>query len=583
MDFNPETKANHEKTMKEKARHTFKFNRRWMMISLSLILLHLSFSPAGAQPWVKKASKSVFTLKTFDASGTLLGSSGGVFVGEQGEALSSFEPFRGAHSAVVIDAAGKEYPVELILGANSTYDVAKFRVGVKKSQPIVLATANAAENAAVWLLPFRATKEAIGGTVSKAETFSDNYAYYTVRMQMPADGVGLPLFSDDGLLLGLMQQPAAQGDTLSYAVSALFADSLKMTGLSINDAALRSTNIKKALPDDVKQAMLTLFVAPSSLDSAACAELVEDFIRKFPTEQEGYITRARMAAEAQRFADADADMQQALKVGDRKDEAHYSYSRLIYQVLMQHNENPYEPWSLDKALSEAEAAYADSPLALYRQQQAYVRYGQKKYAEASSIYETLYDSDLRSPDLFIEAATCKMMQGDTLARLALLDSAVSLFSQPYLKEAAPYILTRAQARIEAGKYREAVNDLNDYEKLMITQVNDQFYYMRFQAEEKGRIFQLALNDIAKAIEMNPQQELYYAEKASLEVRVGLYDDAIATARRCIELVPNYSDGHLFLGLALCLKGDKAEGVKSLQRAQELGDPQAEGLIEKYGK
>lgn len=554
--------------------------KRLIMIASLLLAVCTSFSQPS---WVKKTSKSVFTLKTFDATGTLIGSAGGVFVGEQGEALSSFEPFRGAFSAVVIDAAGKEYPVELILGANSTYDVAKFRVGVKKSQSVSLSTSHGSEGANVWLLPFRATKEAIGGVVSKAETFGDNYFYYTVRMQMPDDGVGLPLLSDDGLLLGLMQRPAVQGDTLSYAVSALFADSLKMSGLSINDPTLRSIHIKKALPDDVNQAMLTLYVAPSSLDSASCAELVEDFIQKFPTEQEGYITRAQLAAEAEHFANADADMQQALKVGEKKDEVHYSYSRLIYQVLMQSSENPYEPWSLDKALSEAEAAYTENPLALYRQQQAYVLYGQKKYAEASSIYETLCNSDLRSPDLFLEAATCKLMQADSLSYLALLDSAVSLFSQPYLKEAAPYLLTRAQARMGAGKYRDAVNDLNDYEKLMITQVNDQFYYLRFQAEQGGRIFQLALNDIAKAIELNPQEEIYYAEKASLEVRVGLYDDAIATAKQCISLVPNYSDGHLFLGLALCLKGDKADGVKSLQRAKELGDTQADGLMEKYGK
>lgn len=550
------------------------------MIASMLLVVCVLFSQPS---WVKKTAKSVFTLKTFDAAGSLIGSAGGVFVGENGEALSSFEPFRGAYTAVVIDAAGKEYPVEMILGANSTYDVVKFRVSVKKSQPVLLSTANAAEGSAVWLLPFRATKDAIGGTVSKAETFGNNYAYYTVRMQMPDDGVGLPLLSDDGLLLGLMQRPAVQGDTLSYAVSALFADSLKMNGLSINEPALRATHVKKALPDDVKQAQLSLFMAPSSLDSAACANMVDDFIRKFPTEQDGYITRAQLAAEAERFADADADMQQALKVGERKDEAHYSFSRLIYQVLMQSSGNPYEKWSLDKAMAEAEAAYAENPMPLYRQQQAYVLYGQKKYAEASSVYETLYNSDLRSPELFLEGATCKLMQTDTLAYLALLDSAVSLFSQPYLKEAAPYLLTRAQARMEAGKYRDAVNDLNDYEKLMMTQINDRFYYLRFQAEQGGRIFQLALNDIAKAIELNPNQEVYYAEKASLEVRVGLYDEAIETARKCIALVPSYSDGHLFLGLALCLKGDKAEGVKSLQRAKELGDAQADALIEKYGK
>ena len=92
-----------------------------------------------------------------------------------------------------------------------------------------------------------------------------------------------------------------------------------------------------------------------------------------------------------------------------------------------------------------------------------------------------------------------------------------------------------------------------------------------------------MNDINKAIEINPNNTIYYAEKASLEVRVNLYDDAINTAKECIKVDPNNSDGYLFLGLALCLKGEKVEGTKNLEKAKELGDNQAQGLIEKYGK
>ena len=132
-----------------------------------------------------------------------------------------------------------------------------------------------------------------------------------------------------------------------------------------------------------------------------------------------------------------------------------------------------------------------------------------------------------------------------------------------------------------GQYRLAVADLNDYESLMSTQVNAQFYYVRFQNEVSGRLYQQALNDIAKAIQLEPQNDLFFAEKASLEVRVGLYDDAIATATEAIRISPDNSDGYLFLGVAQCLKGQKAEGIKNLQRAGELGDPQAAELIEKY--
>ena len=553
------------------------------LLVLSFFLFQLPLATLQAQSWVKKTAKSVLTLKTFDANGTLLGSSGGVFIGEAGDAISSFAPFRGASSAVVIDAQGKEYPVEMLLGANDTYDVAKFRVTIKKPQGLSASKVKMTAGSPVYLLPYREMKTAVAGELSKSETFGQGYDYYTVKIQMPENGVGWPLFDAEGQLLGLMQQPATATDTLAYAVSALYADSLKMTGLSINDEALRSTHIRKALPSDVAQAQLTLFIASSTQDSATYVQLLNDFVQQFPNEQDGYVGRAQFAAGDDRYADADRDMEQALKVAQKPDEVHFSYSRLMYDKLVYRPNPAYEPWTLDRALQEAVAAYDANPQPVYKQQQAYVLYAQKKYSEASAVYETILGSSLRSPDLFFEASRCKLMQADTLGYLSLLDSAVNMFSRPLLKEAAPFILTRAQARLEAGKFREATTDFNDYEQLMAAQLNDHFYYLRFQAEQSGRLFQQALNDISKAVELNPQQELYYAEKASLEVRVGLYDEAIQTAQACIRLQPEYSDGHLFLGLAQCLKGNKAEGIKSLQRAKELGDPQADGLIEKYGK
>ena len=83
--------------------------------------------------------------------------------------------------------------------------------------------------------------------------------------------------------------------------------------------------------------------------------------------------------------------------------------------------------------------------------------------------------------------------------------------------------------------------------------------------------------------MAPKNDLYYAEKASLLVRVGLYDEAIETANECIRIAPDYSDGYLFLGIALCQKGQKAEGLQNLRKAKEMGDPQADTLIERFSK
>lgn len=537
-----------------------------------------------AQPsWVKKASKSVFTLKTFSADGALIGSATGFYVGKDGEAVSCFAPFKGAQKAVVIDADGKEYQVKCLLGANETYDVAKFRVATSKSQPVTQASAQPVSGSAVWLLPYGQAKRASEGTLRKQETFNSNYAYYTIAIQMPENTMGAPLFSNDGEVLGLMQQPATQTDTLNYAVSVLFADSLKMTGLSINDPVMRATGIKKALPEDIGQAQLTLFIGGSSLDSLAYTQLIEDFIQQFPNHPDGYTYRAQQLTEGRRFADAEKDMMQALKVADKPDEIHYAFSRLMMQKLVYMADVPYEPWTLDRCYEEAGEAYRLNPQPSYRQQQAVVRYAQQQYDDAFAIYESLFASSLRSPELFYAASVCKEQQKDTTAQLALLDSCVAQFSKPYMKEAAPYLMGRAQVLVNMGRYRAAVSDYNEYESLMKAQVNSNFYYLKFQAEVSGRLYQQALDDIDKAIMMTPQSDLYYAEKASLQVRLGLYDEAIPTATTCIELAPDHSDGYLFLGLAQCLKGQKAEGVKNLQKAKELGDAQADGLIEKYSK
>lgn len=553
--------------------------RLYMIVSLLMLTVTIMAQPS----WVKKATKSVFTLKTFTADGTLLGSANGFYVGKNGEAISCYAPFKGAQRAVVIDATGKEYEVACILGANETYDVAKFRVTTGKTQPLTVAQAQASTDASVWLLPYNQVKKVPQGTVRKAETFNQNYAYYTVALQMQENAVGAPLLNEAGEVLGLMQQPASLKDTLNYAVSALFADSLKTTGLSINDPVLRATGIKKALPQDVGQAQLALFIGGASLDSLAYCQLIDDFILQFPNHPDGYTYRAQQLVNGSRFADAERDMKKALKVAEKPDEVHYTYSRLMLQKLLYMPEQAYDAWSLDGSYDEAGEAYRINPLPTYRQQQAVVRYAQQRYDDAYAIYEELFSSSLHSPEIFYAASVCKEQLKDSVGQLALLDSCVAQFSRPYLKEAAPYLLHRAQLLMDMNRHREAVADLNDYEMLMKTQLTSNFYYMKYQAEMKGRLFQQALNDIDEAIRMTPQSDLYYAEKASLQVRVGLYSEAAETAKTCIQLAPEHSDGYLFLGLSQCLLGQKTEGIKNLQKAGELGDPQAEGLIEKYSK
>jgi tetratricopeptide (TPR) repeat protein len=547
---------------------------------LFIILAVLPLLTMAQPSWVKKATKSVFTLKTFAEDGSLIGSSNGFFTSANGDAVSNYTPFKGASRAVVIDASGKELPVISIVGVNDMYDVVKFRVN-GKTQPLVISPVTTPVNSQVWLLPYHEIKNVPAGIVRKSETFQGEYQYYTIAMTMPTNTVSTPLINQAGEVVGLMQQPAIDNDTLSYAVSARFADSLKISGFGMNEATLQQTKIKKELPDDIKEAVLALYMASSRQDSASYVAMVKDFIIKFPHAADGYMYRAQIESSNNDFAAAEKDMEMAIKNSTQKDDTHYNYARMIYNKIIFQANVPYDNWSFDKALEEIRLANTLNPQPTYRQMEANILFGQKKYKEAYDIYTELLNTNLKGAEVYFSAARCKEMLKDSTAMLSLLDSAMNCFTKPYLKEAAPYLWARAQARLQAKKYREAIADMNDYEELMMANINDNFYYLRHHAEVDGRLYQQALNDITRAIVMNPKETFYYAEKASLEIRVGLYDNAMATAKESLAIDPNDSDGYLFLGVAQCLKGNKKEGIPNLQKAKEMGNLQAEALIEKY--
>ena len=540
----------------------------------------------NAQPdkWVKKASKAVFTLKTFNADGSLIGSGNGFFITADGVAVSSYTPFRGAAKAVVIDAMGKEYEVKSIIGANDVYDTAKFRVDATKCQTLRTAPA-AVENTSLWLLPYNA-KNAYSCTAAKVKSVQkvqNDYDYYTLEATAPENTVGCPYLNANGEVVGIQQQSSSDDNTTQYAVGAAFATGLKMTGLSLNDPALKATSIKKDLPDELDQAILTLYLASTLGDAQSFVGLVDDFIAKFPQAPDGYSYKAQIMAAQDNYPEADKYMKLAIDNATDKAEARYNYAKMMYQNLIYFYDSASHAWSYEQALDQAEQAVALDPQLPYLTQKAQLLFACKRYADSYAAFQDVIGKGGRTAECFYGAARCKEQLNDTTACLALLDSAVATFSKPYLKEAAPYIYARAQALAESGKYRLAVNDYNEYENLMISQVNSEFYYIRSQVEVKARLFQQALNDLDKAIDKSPDILLYRSEKASLQIRVHLLDQAIETASECIRLFPDASDGYLFLGLAQCLKGDKVQGVGNLLKAKDLGDAQADVLIEKYGK
>lgn len=532
-----------------------------------------------AQPAaVKNVAKSVFSLTTFSADGSLLANSHGVFVGTDGEAVSDLKPFIGAAKAVVVDAQGNKMNVTRILGLNELYDVIRFRVD-GKTTPANIANVASTYQQDAWLVTYAMkSPEIVATKVKSVEKFMDKYSYYIFGMNAPDNSTGCPFVNMYGQVIGLLQISNTSFDT--HAVDVSFIRTLTASGFSVNDANFKKIGIPAAMPADESQARIMLIMSGQSGDSLKHVAAVNDFIQAFPLLNDGYNARAILEANAQQWNNAEESMKTAIKKATLKDEAHYNFAKLQYDnaVYGRH-------WTLDGAYEEVSEAYKLNPAPLYRHLQAQIHYAKNDYQQALEILQQLsQDKQFSTPELLYEQALCKQkLNSPTADVIALLDSAINTTDTLRLNEAAPYFLSRAQAFEEEGKYRDAVFDYTRYEYLMRGQVNSQFYFLREQAEMKGKLYQQAIADIARAIILSPQEPTYYAEMANVQLRVNKPEDAIKTAKRCIEIAPEYSEGYLILGLAQLQTKQKQEGLANLQKAKELGNEQAQSLIDKYGK
>lgn len=549
---------------------------------ITLIILCVCGTSKAQTSAVKNAAKSVFKLTTYNADGSVLATSNGVFVGNNGEAISNLKPFIGAAKATVTDTKGREMNVERIMGINDLYDVAKFMVN-GKTTPLTIAQSAATSGSQAWLVGYAKKSPTItAATVKSVETFMDKYSYYIFSLTAPENTNACPFVNSEGQVIGIMQPSTTSSDI--HATDAKFIVDLQTSGLSIEDETMKKIGIPPALPSDKDQALLTLMMAAQTNDSIKHASIVSDFISQYPTSVDGYTAQAQIYVNANEFDKAAKEMETAIKKAEKEDEAHYNYSKIIYEKEVYKSDIPYEPWSLDKAYDEINKAYALNPQPSYQHQQALIIYAKGDYQKAYDMFMNLTKTSIRNPELFYSASQCKqMLKAPAKEVIALLDSAINNTDTLRIREAAPYFLARAEAYMTTDSFRQAVFDYTRYEILVNGNVNSNFYYIREQAEVKAKLYQQALIDITRAIVLNPKEPTYYAERASLELRVNMVDDAIKTASKCIELAPEYADGYLLLGLGQITKGNKTEGLANLEKAKQLGHIQAQEMIDKYSK
>ena len=553
----------------------------------------VQLASAQAPKWAEKAKKAVFSVVTYDKENKIKGTGNGFYIDAQGSALSDYSLFEGAERAVIINADGKQLDVNRIMGANSMYDVVKFNTPIDKKQiTLNIATQPAKVGETIYLLPYSTQKAATvqTGKVTAVDSIGNNSFYYTLEMKTGEKTISCPIMNANGEVLGLIQKNASEESTESYAIGAGYGAALAISALSMNDGALNKIGIKKALPDTEEQALVFLYMSGEQLDKDSYLTLINEFLAQYPNSTEGYIrlaTHYMSTGDAANYALADENLKKALEVTTQKEETLYQVAKAIYSYMisLEDGQEAYKEWSYDKALELIRKAIQSNEQPLHIQLEGDILFAQGNYAEAFESYNRVNQSSIASAATFYSAAKTKqLIEGSDINEvLALMDSAIEQLSKPYFGEAAPYFYERAEIRMQAGKFRDAVMDYNTFFDAVSGDVTALFYYQREQAEMQCRMYQQALNDINKAVDMAPEDVDFLVEKGAVHLRVNQLDEAIAVFNKAISMNDQYAAAYRMLGYCQALQNKKKEACANFAKAKELGDTVVDQLIEKYCK
>lgn len=539
---------------------------------------------------IKAAGKATCSVMTYDAEGALLHTSQGFFAGD-GVLITSYDSFLGATKAVTTDAAGVTRPVLKVTGANELYGTLRASVPTdKKFCCLEVDSAAVSEGQQLWLAPVSSSRKVVpvGLTVNKVEQVAGNYSYYTLSGPVIMGNMaGRPLLNDEGMAVAVMQS-TAEGDSIFYALDARFGTQLDIKGLTLNESSYRKLSFAKALPTDLEQAQIWLFMAEGQQDKEQFAQTVGAFIEQFPQSPEGYLRQAALHIANSDCEQADAAFAQALEVAENKEEVRYQKARQKATAVKADSTLTCEGWTLEGAADDVRQAIAADPQPAYYQLLGDICFTGGDFPGACEAYRSICNRpDATAENYYNAAIALEQIPDSAEQAIALMTGAVLAASgttnEAELRyESATFVYERALMQARHGNNRAAVVDLNLYERLAGAPTEAQFYYIREQVEAASRMYQQALDDIDTAINLQALP-VYLLEKASLNIRVSRYDEAIPVLELLLTHFPDDMDCNRLLGLCHAIKGDTAKARPLLEHAAALGDTTAPGLLEKYCK
>lgn len=538
--------------------------------------------------WLPKANQAMITVETTTKEG-MTKTGPGFFVQENGEAIAQYELFRNAEKAVAITSNGDRMPVLHILGADDMYNVIRFKVSVpKKLVFLPVANISPALNTTVYLLPSKEETNLAQGNISEISKVNSVYDYYQVDMPLPHSQIGYPIVTADGEVFA-MTQVDASGKGKTYGIPVAYIQSLQVATTDMFNRTYTEIGIRKAWVPSFDDAQLSLLLYAAQQDATTYLETLTDFIATFPNHAEGYKRRASHYAflrkelasneneQLQMLDLAWSDLESAGKHIKTKGETNFNKAQLILGVVADDSTLSNKIWNIKNADDHIRKAISEADLPLYRQAEGDIAFFQQDYNKAYQSYSIVNKSPESNGASFYFAAKCRQQlpDADDMEIMTLLDSAAAKAPPA---EAAAYLLENIELKMQHNLFDLVIKDYDKYLVAMDGNVSDVFYYYREQAKFRTGDLAGALRDIDMAILKDKENALYFAEKASVYLRLNEFAKAQENVEKAILMEPEFASAYRILGVCLVRQEKKQEACTHFEKAKELGDPVAERLI-----
>ena len=538
--------------------------------------------------WMEIAYKAIITVETTTKEGITKNGTG-FLINENGEAIASYELFRKAEKAVVITSNGDKLPVTHILGADDMHNVIRFKVTVpKKTFFLPVSKISPMINSTAYIPTSKEMKELAQGAISEITKMNSSYDYYKIEMPLSPSQVDFPLFTETGEVFALSQSDAS-GKGKTYGISIAYIQSLQITVTDLFKKTYTEIGVRKAWSSSIEDAQMSLMLYASQQDAQTYLETLNDFIDAFPNYADGYIKRAshytflrkELASsknEQLQFLDkALNDLEYANKFIKNKGDEFYNKAKLIFEAITDDSTLIYKNWNLKTVEENIQKAIKQVNNPAYRQLEGDIAFFQSDFEKSYNCYSIVNNSSESNGYSYYFAAKSKQQikDADIFEIITLLDSAVA---KSAAFDASAYLLEIIDLKLQYELYDQLVKDYDKYLELTDGNVSDAFYYYREQAKFRINDLEGALKDINMAILIDNSNALYFAEQASVYLRINEAANAQKSIEQAIKLDPEFSSAHRILGVCLVRQEKKSEACKHFIRAKELGDPVAERLI-----